>query len=48
MGGRAARWEPSGNRRGQEDKRGYGAHEVGKAMRLDPDARRGASGYFEA
>ena len=33
-------------RRFHEDGRGYDAHEVEKAMLLDPDARLGADGYF--
>ena len=48
MMGRAALYEPIDNRRFHEDKRGYDSHEVEKAMLLDPDARLGASGYFEA
>ena len=48
MMGRAALYEPIDNRRFHEDKRGYDSHEVEKAMLLDPDARLGAFGYFEA
>ncbi len=48
MMGRAALYEPIDNRRFREDGRGYNAHEVEKAMLLDPDARLDASGYFEA
>ena len=48
MMGRAALYEPIDNRRFHEDGRGYNAHEVEKAMLLDPNARLGASGYFEA
>ena len=48
MMGRAALYEPIDNRRFHEDKRGYDSHEVEKAMLLDPNARLGASGYFEA
>ena len=48
MMGRAALYEPIDNGRFHEDKRGYDSHEVEKAMLLDPDARLGASGYFEA
>lgn len=46
MMGRAALYEPIDNRRFHEDGRGYNAHEVEKAMLLDPDARLGADGYF--
>jgi fatty acid synthase len=48
MMGRAALYEPIDNRRFHEDSRSYDAHEVEKAMLLNPDARLGASGYFEA
>jgi fatty acid synthase len=48
MMGRAALYEPIDNRRFHEDHRGYDHHEVEKAMLLDPDARLGADGYFEA
>ena len=48
MMGRAALYEPIDNRRFHEDSKRYDAHEVEKAMLLDPDARLGASGYFEA
>ena len=48
MMGRAALYEPIDNRRFHEDGRGYNAHEVEKAMLLDPNARLSASGYFEA
>ena len=46
MMGRAALYEPIGNRRFREDGRGYDAHEVEKAMLLDPAARLGADGTF--
>ena len=36
------------NRRFHEDGRGYDAHEVEKAMLLDPNARLASTGYFEA
>ena len=39
MMGRAALYEPIDNRRFHEDGRGYDAHEVEKAMLLDPNAR---------
>ena len=48
MMGRAALYEPIDNRRFREDGHGYDAHEVEKAMLLDPNARLGADGYFEA
>ena len=48
MMGRAALYEPIDNRRFHEDSRGYNAPAVEKAMLLDPNARLGASGYFEA
>lgn len=48
MMGRAALYEPIDNRRFHEDGRGYDAHEVEKAMLLDPDARLGADGFFAA
>ncbi|PLS29607.1 type I polyketide synthase [Bifidobacterium parmae] len=54
MMGRAALYEPIDNRRFREDGvklaggGRYDAHEVEKAMLLDPDARLNASGYFEA
>ncbi|MBT1173470.1 DUF1729 domain-containing protein [Bifidobacterium sp. MA2] len=54
MMGRAALYEPIDNRRFREDGTRladgsrYDAHEVEKAMLLDPDARLNASGYFEA
>ena len=54
MMGRAALYEPIDNRRFREDGARlagggrYDAHEVEKAMLLDPDARLNASGYFEA
>ena len=35
-------------RRNPEDGRGYDAHEVEKAMLLDPNARLASTGYFEA
>ena len=47
MMGRAALYEPIDNRRFHEDGCGYNAHEVEKAMLLDPNARLSASGYFE-
>ncbi|PAU67719.1 fatty-acid synthase [Bifidobacterium criceti] len=48
MMGRAALYEPIDNRRFREDGRGYDAHEVEKAMLLDPDARLGADGVYDA
>ena len=54
MMGRAALYEPIDNRRFREDGARlagggrYDAHEVEKAMLLDPDARLNASGYFGA
>ena len=48
MMGRAALYEPIDNRRFREDHRGYDHHEVEKAMLLNPDARLGADGYYEA
>ncbi len=48
MTGRAALYEPIDNRRFHEDGRGYDAHEVEKAMLLDPNARLASTGYFEA
>ena len=48
MMGRAALYEPIDNRRFHEDGRGYDAHEVEKAMLLDPNARLASTGYFEA
>ncbi|PAU70210.1 ACP S-malonyltransferase, partial [Bifidobacterium italicum] len=48
MMGRAALYEPIDDRRFHEDGRGYDAHEVEKAMLLDPDARLGADGFFAA
>lgn len=42
---RAAR--PQGCRL-REDGHGYDAHEVEKAMLLDPEARLGADGYYDA
>ncbi|NMM95022.1 type I polyketide synthase [Bifidobacterium oedipodis] len=48
MMGRAALYEPIDNRRFREDSKRYDHHEVEKAMLLDPNARLGASGYFEA
>ncbi|WP_024541037.1 type I polyketide synthase [Bifidobacterium choerinum] len=48
MMGRAALYEPIDNRRFHEDGHGYDAHEVEKAMLLDPDARLGADGFFAA
>lgn len=46
MMGRAALYEPIVNRRFHEDKHGYNAHDVEKAMLLNPQARLGADGYF--
>ena len=48
MMGRAALYEPIDNRRFHEDGRGYDHHEVEKAMLLNPDARLGESGFYEA
>ncbi|KAB8294590.1 fatty-acid synthase [Bifidobacterium avesanii] len=54
MMGRAPLYEPIENRRFREDGTKladgtrYNAHEVEKAMLLNPDARLGASGFFEA
>ncbi|PJM78512.1 type I polyketide synthase [Bifidobacterium scaligerum] len=48
MMGRAALYEPIENRRFREDHRGYDHHEVEKAMLLNPDARLGESGFYEA
>nr|WP_065507003.1 type I polyketide synthase [Bifidobacterium breve] len=48
MMGRAALYEPIDNRRFHEDHRGYDHHKVEKAMLLNPDARLGADGYYEA
>ena len=48
MMGRAALYEPIDNRRFHEDHRGYDHHEVEKSMLLNPDARLGADGYYEA
>ncbi|MCI1831504.1 MAG: DUF1729 domain-containing protein [Bifidobacterium sp.] len=48
MMGRAPLYEPIDNRRFHEDSRRYDSHEIEKAMLLDPDARLGNSGYFEA
>ena len=45
---RKALYEPIDNRRFREDHRGYDHHEVEKAMLLNPDARLGADGYYEA
>ncbi|MFT8592468.1 MAG: fatty acid synthase subunit beta domain-containing protein [Bifidobacterium sp.] len=47
MMGRAALYEPMDNRRFHEDGHGYDGHEIEKAMLLDPEARLGASGYYE-
>nr|WP_094722879.1 type I polyketide synthase [Bombiscardovia coagulans] len=46
--GSAALYEPIDNRRFHEDIPGYSAHEIEKAMLLNPDARLGFEGYFEA
>ncbi|PWG63835.1 type I polyketide synthase [Bifidobacterium callitrichidarum] len=48
MMGRAALYEPIENRRFHDDHRGYDHHEVEKAMLLDPNARLGESGFYEA
>ncbi|MBM6700340.1 DUF1729 domain-containing protein [Bifidobacterium pullorum subsp. saeculare] len=48
MMGRAPLYEPIDNRRFHEDSKTYDAHEVEKAMLLDPNARLGKDGYFEA
>ena len=48
MMGRAALYEPIDNRRFREDTRHYNGHEIEKAMLLDPQARLGSEGYFEA
>ena len=54
MMGRAALYEPIDNRRFREDGtkladgNRYNGHEVEKAMLLNPDARLGQSGFFEA
>ena len=48
MMGRAALYEPIDNRRFREDSKRYDHHEVEKAMLLDPNARLGADGYYEA
>ncbi|MBW3089709.1 type I polyketide synthase [Bifidobacterium miconisargentati] len=48
MMGRAALYEPIENRRFHDDHRGYDHHEVEKAMLLDPNARLGQSGFYEA
>ncbi len=48
MMGHEALYEPIDNRRFHEDGRDYNAHEVEKAMLLDPDARLSNSGYYEA
>ncbi|WP_018143474.1 type I polyketide synthase [Alloscardovia criceti] len=47
MRGTAKLYEQIDNRRYHEDKHGYDAHAVEKRMLLDPQARLGASGYFE-
>lgn len=46
--GRAALYETIANRRFHEDTSDYNAHDIEKAMLLNPDARLGADGYFEA
>ncbi|WP_044084691.1 type I polyketide synthase [Bifidobacterium gallicum] len=46
MMGHSALYEPVDNRRFAEDGRGYVAHDVEKAMLLDPEARLGANGQF--
>ena len=48
MMGRAALYEPDRQPPLPEDGRGYDAHEVEKAMLLDPNARLASTGYFEA
>ncbi|MBW3092621.1 DUF1729 domain-containing protein [Bifidobacterium sp. 82T10] len=48
MMGRAALYEPIDNRRFRKDGHGYDAHEVEKAMLLDPNARLAESGFYEA
>ncbi|MCW0930161.1 hypothetical protein OJ936_11005, partial [Streptococcus anginosus] len=47
MRGQASLFEQIDNRRYHDDKRGYTAHEVEKAMLLDSQARLSQSGYFE-
>lgn len=47
MRGHASLFEQIDNRRYHDDKRGYNAHDVEKAMLLDPQARLSDSGYFE-
>ncbi len=47
MLGHAALYEPIDSRRFREDSRNYDAHEVEKAMLLNPEARLGESGYYE-
>lgn len=47
MRGQASLFEQIDNRRYHDDKRGYNAHEVEKAMLLAPQARLSQSGYFE-
>ncbi|MDO5688356.1 MAG: DUF1729 domain-containing protein [Pseudoscardovia radai] len=48
MLGHAPLFEPVEGRRLREDGHGYDAHEVEKAMLLDPEARLGADGYYDA
>lgn len=48
MMGRAPLFEPVDNRRLRKDSKRYDGHEVEKAMLLNPDARLGADGYYEA
>ena len=47
MMGHAALYEPIDERHFHKDGHGYDAHEVEKAMLLDPNARLGADGYYE-
>ncbi len=48
MMGHAALYEPIDERHFHKDGHGYDAHEVEKAMLLDPNVRLGADGYYEA
>ena len=48
MMGHAALYEPIDERHFRKDGHGYDAHEVEKAMLLDPNARLGADGYYAA
>ena len=47
MMGHAALYEPIDERHFHKDGHGYDAHEVEKAMLLDPNARLGTDGYYE-